>query len=97
MAESKQNISIRIANLLPIQLKIDPQAEASIREAEGLVNSLWQKWMNMFGNNCSSEEVMARVAFQFARLYADAKRNNDSVNSFLTKFEEDLNELVVKI
>lgn len=95
--EQRQSISIRIAGLAPIPLQIAPQAEPAYRDAEKLVNALWLKWRQKFGNNCSSEEVMARVAFQFARLYAEARAGNTAVETYLTGFEQRLNDLVIKI
>ena len=55
----KQNIYIKIAELEPIPLQIKPENEATYRYAERLVNELWFKWMQMFENKCTSEEVMA--------------------------------------
>jgi len=40
---------------------------------------------------------MARVAFQFALLYAQEYNRNVAVNDFLTTFEKKLDEVVVKI
>ena len=45
----------------------------------------------------SSEEVMARIAFQFARLYIEANTRNDEVNDILTGFEQKLNDILVKV
>ena len=45
----------------------------------------------------SSEEVMARIAFQFARLYIEANTSNDEVNDILTGFEQKLNDILVKV
>ena len=40
---------------------------------------------------------MARIAFQFARLYIEANTRNDEVNDILTGFEQKLNDILVKV
>ena len=91
------NILIRIADVEPIALTIPHNEEASYREAEKLVNTLWNKWIDRFDGENSSQRVMAMVAFQFARLYSKAYNQNVAVNNFLTDFEQKLNDVVVKI
>lgn len=93
----KINITIRIADVKPIPLYISVADEPQYRETEKLVNTLWNKWMSRFRGTSSSEEVMARVAFQFARLYAQAYRNNIATKEFLADFENQLDEIVLKI
>ena len=93
---TKHEIWIHLADVNPIPLSIDRADEATYREAEKLVNTLWDKWMKRFNENSSSHEVLARVAFQFARLYMTTYQDNRSVNDFLTTFERKLDELVVK-
>ena len=53
--------------------------------------------MARFKGTDSSEEVMAKVAFQFARLYSQAYRDNKATNELLTDFEKELDEIVIKI
>lgn len=91
------NILIRIADVEPIALTIAPDEEASYREAEKLVNTLWNKWVDRFEGDNSSQRIMAMVAFQFARLYSKSYNQNVAVNNFLTAFEQQLDEVVVKI
>jgi hypothetical protein len=95
--EDKINIMIRLADVKPIPLSISRDEEPLYRETEKLVNTLWNKWMDRFKNTSNSEEVMARVAFQFARLYAQAYRDNATTNEFIHDFEQKLDEIVVKI
>ena len=66
------------------------------RKAEQSVNKLWGVWKTKF-DKLSSEEVMARIAFQFARLYIEASTRNDEVNEILTNFEQKLNDIIVKV
>ncbi len=95
--EKTQNILIRIADVEPIALTIPSDEEASYREAEKLVNTLWNKWIDRFEGDNSSQRVMAMVAFQFARLYSKSYNQNVAVNKFLTTFEESLNEVALKM
>lgn len=95
--DNNLNILIRIADVEPIALTIPRNEEASYREAEKLVNTLWNKWINRFDGDNSSQRVMAMVAFQFARLYSKSYNQNVAVNKFLTDFEQQLNDVVVKI
>lgn len=95
--DDKLNITIRLADVKPLSLSIDRDEEPRYREAEKLVNTLWNKWMARFKGTDSSEEVMAKVAFQFARLYSQAYRDNKATNELLTDFEKELDEIVIKI
>ena len=95
--ENNLNIKIRIADVEPIALTIPSDEEASYREAEKLVNTLWNKWVDKFEGDNSSQRVMAMVAFQFARLYSKSYNQNVAVNKFLATFEQQLNDVVVKI
>jgi len=97
MADEKQNIWIHLADTKAMPLSIDREAESTYREAEKLVNTLWERWMNRFSDSSTSHEVLARVAFQFARLYLETYQDNKNVNDYLTEFEQKLDEIVLKI
>lgn len=88
---------IRLADVEPTALTIPRDEEANYREAEKLVNTLWNKWIKRFDGDDASKRVMAMVAFQFARLYSKAYNQNVAVNKCLTDFEQQLNDVVVKI
>ena len=95
--DNNLNILIRLADVEPIALTIPSSEEETYREAEKLVNTLWNKWIGKFEGENSSQRVMAMVAFQFARLYSKSYNQNVAVNKFLTAFEQQLNDVVVKI
>lgn len=99
MASEKQhNIWIRLADInKPIALSVTPSDEVASREAEKLVNTLWDTWMKRYGEKSSSHELLARVAFQFARLYWVAFQQSNEVNDFLADFEKKLDELVINV
>jgi len=89
---NKVRIWIQLADANQIALSVNPDEEESYRKAEELVNTLWRKWMNRFKD--SSEDVLARVAFQFARLYLEAYGENREVNEFLTELDKKLDTLL---
>ncbi len=95
--DNNLNILIRIADVEPIALTIPSNEEEGYREAEKLVNTLWNKWIDKFDGDNSSQRVMAMVAFQFARLYSKSYNQNVAVNNFLATFEQKLNDVVLKI
>ena len=95
--DNNLNILIRIADVEPIALTIPSNEEEGYREAEKLVNTLWNKWIDKFDGDNSSQRVMAMVAFQFARLYSKSYNQNVAVNDYLTAFEKELDEVVLKI
>ena len=88
----KVKIWIQLADANQIALSINPDEEGNYRRAEELVNTLWTKWMNRF--NDSSNDVLARVAFQFARLYLESYGENRQVNEFLTDLDNQLDALL---
>jgi len=89
---NKVKIWIQLADANQIALSINPDEEENYRKAEELVNTLWTKWMNRF--NDASSDVLARVAFQFARLYLEAYGENRMVNDFLTEMDNQLDTLL---
>ncbi len=89
---NKVKIWIQLADANQIALSINPDEEENYRKAEELVNALWTKWMNRF--NDTSGDVLARVAFQFARLYLEAYGDNRQVNDFLTDLETRIDTLI---
>lgn len=89
---NKVRIWIQLADANQIALSVNPDEEENYRKAEELVNTLWRKWMNRFKD--SSEDVLARVAFQFARLYLEAYGENRQVNEFLTDMDKKLGTLL---
>ena len=97
MAEDdKQKIWICLGDVKNVPLSVRQSDIDVYRKAEQSVNKLWGAWKTKF-DKLSSEEVMARIAFQFARLYIEANTRNDEVNEILTDFEQKLNDIIVKV
>ena len=67
-----------------------------IRNAEYNVNQLWSAWCQKFKDK-TSNEVLGMVAFQFAKLYQTLANRENATNDILEKFEENLNEYLLKI
>ena len=89
---NKVKIWIQLADANPSALSINPGEEETYRKTEELVNTLWNKWTKRF--NDTSNDVLARVAFQFARLYLEAYGENRQVNEFLTDLDQQLDALL---
>lgn len=94
--EEKQKIWICLGDVKNVPLSVRRSDIDVYRKAEQSVNKLWGAWKTKF-DKLSSEEVMARIAFQFARLYVEASTRNDEVNEVLMDFEQKLNEIIVKV
>ncbi len=94
--EEKQKIWICLGDVKNVPLSVRRSDIDVYRKAEQSVNKLWGVWKTKF-DKLSSEEVMARIAFQFARLYIEASTRNDEVNEILTNFEQKLNDIIVKV
>lgn len=94
--EEKQKIWICLGDVKNVPLSVRRSDIDVYRKAEQSVNKLWGAWKTKF-DKLSSEEVMARIAFQFARLYIEANTRNDEVNEILADFEQKLNDIIVKV
>lgn len=61
------NITLRIADQGPFPMTVSPQDEEYMRKAESHVNQLWDIMRRRYPER-SSAELLAIVAWQFARL-----------------------------
>ncbi|MBQ9073655.1 MAG: cell division protein ZapA [Muribaculaceae bacterium] len=91
--KDKLNITIRIAEVAPIPLSINMKDEEVIRTAEYNVNQLYTAWKQRFKDK-KRDEILAMVAFQFAKLYQNqAKTDADNLKS-LQELEEQLSAML---
>lgn len=90
---TEQNISIRIADVSPISMKIQPDAEELVRRAEKHVNKVWSKWRSEFPNQ-TSKEILAMVAYQFAKNYFELSERIQRQQQLLNDFENELDRLL---
>ena len=95
--EEKHSIWVKLADNKQMAVSVTDADEVIYREAEKMVNQLWDSWMKRYGEKSSSREVLARVAFQFARLYWRAYQQTNEVNDYLADLERKLDELVVDV
>lgn len=80
------NITIRIAQELPIPLTIKRSEEEAIRKAERRVNQLWKMLHDRFPNR-SNAELLALTSLQFARIGVEAETSISEADKALTEIE----------
>lgn len=74
-------------------MSIERDSEAVIREAERSVNSVWKTWRGNFPDR-SSKEILAMVAFQFAKLFFRQSKTIDEQQKLFADFEAELDRLL---
>lgn len=92
--KDKFNITIRLADLPPIPLQIRRDEEPIVRTAEYNVNRLWQSWIQRFSDK-SAYEVLAMVAFQFAKAYVTLNNQSERTQTMLDDFEKSLDDILL--
>ncbi|MCI9285047.1 MAG: cell division protein ZapA [Muribaculaceae bacterium] len=97
MTDRQLNITIRIADLPRIPLRIPQREEEVVRRAEANINSLWEKWsaMDEFREK-SSAEVLAMVTFRFAQLYYSNLEASQKLDAMLQGLEKELDSLLLQ-
>ena len=95
--DSKRKITIRLADYEKMPL-IAPDAatEEIFRNAEKGINHLWAIYTERYPT-MDKGEVLAMVAFQFAKQYFTSKASEEAMKELLAGFEEKLNDLIVKV
>jgi hypothetical protein len=68
--------------------------EEIYRQAEYNVNQLCDVWGKRYKDK-SSKEILAMVAFQFAKLYFASKASVEETESMLNKMEAELDRLLI--
>lgn len=89
----KLNITIRIAHLAPIALQIRRHDEPVVRTAEYNVNKLFNEWSTRFTDR-TPQEVLAMVAFQFAKAFVTLNNSAESSENALESLETELDRLL---
>lgn len=89
----QQNISIKIADVAPISMTIPAETEEIVRRAEYNINKVWNAWRYDFQSK-TSKEVLAMVAFQFAKRYYQLRQQVDNQQIWMEDFEQELNRLL---
>lgn len=94
--KDKLNITIKIAELPPIPLQINRDEEETVRTAEYNVNKLWRQWMLRFSDK-TAYEVLAMVAFQFAKTFVLLNKQAEAVGKVLDDFEQELDRVLLDV
>ena len=89
----QQKITIKIADVAPISMTVPDDAEEVVRTAEYNVNRLWIAWRNRFSDK-TSKEVLAMVAYQFAKLYYETLRQGEEQQSLLENLFSELDRSI---
>lgn len=98
MTEKILNISIRIADLPRIPLRIPAGQEEIVRKAEANINALWRKWSAADDfKDKTSAEILAMVTFRFAQLYFTAEETSKRVDETLEDLEKSLDRVLLDI
>ena len=92
--KDKLNITIRLADLDPMAMSVKLQEEEIVRSAEYNVNLVWSKWMEAYKKNKTSKEVLA---YQFAKMYLEQRRQSQATQEVLTQFEDELDQMLLKV
>lgn len=89
----RQNISIRITDLAPIPLEIYRADEEVYRMAERHVNHMYAEYNQRYKGR-SPRELMAMVAFQFAKLYFRGQSTAEKATELLKQFDTEIDALL---
>lgn len=74
-------------------MTINRDSEEYVREAERSVNRVWTAWRQEFDSK-SSKEVLAMVAYQFAKLYYQQQHLIEGHMALIEEFEAQLDSLL---
>lgn len=77
-------------------LDIKRDQERSIRDAERSLNKMWAQWCEDFPDR-HPHEVLAMVAFQYARHYYSLSKRVTENEDAITKFEKDLDDILLRV
>lgn len=90
-----QHISIRVAGQ-SFDLDIRRDQEPAIRNTERRLNKLWARWCEDFPDR-HPHEVLAMVAFQYARYYYSLSSTVNSNEEALVNFEHALDDILLRV
>ena len=74
-------------------MNVERDAEEMVRRAEYNVNKVWNAWRSEFPNY-SAKEVLAMVAFQFAKRYLQLLEDVEQQRSYIADYEQELDRLL---
>lgn len=94
--DDKKQIDVRIADFAPIPILVSEDEVETVHTAEDNVTHLWKVWKKRYGKEKSPIEIMAMVAFQFAKLYYTKEELESDMIKILTDFEKALDSHLLK-
>ncbi|MBE6318901.1 MAG: cell division protein ZapA [Bacteroidales bacterium] len=94
--DDKKQIDVRIADFAPIPILVSEYEVEAVHAAEDNVTHLWKVWKKRYGKEKSPIEIMAMVAFQFAKLYYTKEELESDMIKILTDFEKALDSHLLK-
>lgn len=89
----QQNITLKIADVSPISMKVPAQSEEVYRRAEYNINYAWEKWRRDFPDR-TPKEILAMIAIRFAKLYFQLQEQVNDRQNLLDNFEKELDRLL---
>ena len=95
--KEKQHITIHIADVAPLDLSIDPEKEEMVRQTAQNVTMAWQQLSKQFKGKKNSKEVLAMVAFQYARRYYEQIELADAEAESLAQAEKAFDDILLDV
>ena len=96
MMDDKKQVNVCIANCAPIPILIKEEELEIVQKAQDNVTHIWNVWRDRYSNEKSAFDVMAMVAFQYAKLYYSKEATESDLINLLSKFEKDLDSQILK-
>lgn len=97
--DDRLNITLNIADE-QVKTVIRREDEAGLRALEKEVTGLWEKW-RMANPMRTKSQVLAMVAFQYAKLYYDelsaSRRREEALRGFIKDYEERVDKIVLDV
>lgn len=92
MAE-KLHISVKIADLAPIHMDVEPDQEEAIRKAASDLNFVLDRWKQRFPSK-SPQELMTLIAFHFARNFEKLNLASERMENIIKDADAELDAIL---
>lgn len=90
------NITIKLEGLSAFSIRIPIGQEQNAREAERIVNHLFNSWKEKLGT-LSTQELMGRIAFHLARKFETLNADLLNAEEELNKSEQELDRILLSL
>lgn len=91
-----RHITIQIAGQQAFELDIPADRVKWAQSVERNVNKIWAKWCEDFKFK-SPQDILAMVAFQFARFYYDLLDKQNASENAIRDFEQKLDNILLDV